>query len=76
MNQNELMGFAGLLRMRIPSPKERKRSMPRGLLGKSFWDRQFKEVQELVEDWGYEVELRPGAKDAVVLGEEIGRAHV
>lgn len=62
----ELATVAKFMGIRIP---EKKRSMPRGYLGKAFWDRQFKEAREIIEDWGFEVDLRPGARDQVALGE-------
>jgi hypothetical protein len=62
----ELATVAKFMGISLP---EKKRSMPRGYLGKAFWDRQFKEAQEIIEDWGYDIDLRPGARDQVALGE-------
>jgi len=66
---NELKDIATFMGMRLSTLPEKKRSMPRGYLGKAFWDRQFREVQEIIEDWGYEIDLHPGARDQVALGE-------
>jgi hypothetical protein len=65
----ELLNVERFMGTRMRGTPEKKRSMPRGILGKSFWDRQFREVQEIIEDWGYEVELSTGANDRVELGE-------
>ena len=43
--------------------------MPRGYIRKPYWDMQFRRVQDIVEDWGYDIELSTGADDRVELGE-------
>lgn len=67
--EEELTTVARFLGTRLGSSPEKKRSMPRGYLGKAFWDRQFREVVEIIDGWGYEVELSTGAHDRVELGE-------
>jgi hypothetical protein len=64
----ELSTVARFMGIRL-TPREKKRSMPRGYLGKPFWDRQFREAQAIIEDWGYDIELSTGAHDRVELGE-------
>ena len=53
----------------MPIQRERKRLHPRGALGKDFWNRQFHEVEELLEDWGYDVEQKTRVTERVELGE-------
>ena len=67
--EQELGTLARFMGVRFPAPREKKRSMPRGILGKSFWDRQFREVEDVIDGWGYEVVLSTGAHDRVELGE-------
>lgn len=65
----DLETMAIFMGVKIPTEKEKKRSMPRGTLTSGYWNMQFQRVVELVDDWGYEVELHPGARDRVELGE-------
>jgi hypothetical protein len=48
--------------------REKKRSMPRGLLGKTYWDMQFSRAVAIIEDWGYDVEQKTGVVERVELG--------
>lgn len=53
----------------VPPPREKKRVLPRGTLRRPFWDKQFREVQDIIEDWGFEVELGTRVTERVELGE-------
>jgi len=53
----------------VPVKRERKRLHPRGALCKDFWTRQFREVEELLQDWGYDVEQKTRVTERVELGE-------
>ena len=60
---SEFMGLANTL------SRAKKRSLPRGWIKPVTWNTQFKIVENHIEDWGYEVELRPGTHDRVELGD-------
>ena len=64
---SDIMQIARYLKL-APAQADMKRSIPRGVLRKDFWDRQFAQVEALIEDWGYEVVLYSGAQERVELG--------
>lgn len=64
---SDIMQIARFLKL-APAQADMKRSIPRGVLRKDFWDRQFAQVESLIEDWGYEVVLYSGAQERVELG--------
>ena len=53
----------------VPPQREKKRVLPRGALRRPFWDKQFRDVQDIIEDWGFEVELGTRVTERVELGE-------
>jgi hypothetical protein len=65
----DLNVFAGFMGLANTLSRAKKRSLPRGWIKPVTWNTQFKIVENHIEDWGYEVELRPGTHDRVELGE-------
>lgn len=53
---------------KLSRSREKKRSMPRGLMGKAYWDLQFARAAAIIEDWGYDVEQKTGVVERVELG--------
>lgn len=64
---SNMLDIARYLKL-APAQADLKRSMPRGTLRKDFWDRQFAQVEALIEPWGYDVVLYSGAYERVDLG--------
>jgi len=64
----DLNTMAQFLGLTPPAGVQARRSVPRGRLRPEFWRAQFDAVVAQLEEWDYEVELRPGAQDSVELG--------
>lgn len=54
--------------VKMSTVRVKKRSMPRGLMGKAYWDLQFARAVDIIDDWGYEVEQKTGVVERVELG--------
>lgn len=65
----DLETMAKFMGIKMNGQREKKRSMPRGLIRKPYWDMQFQRVVGIIEDWGYEVEQKTGVQERVELGE-------
>lgn len=65
----DLGAMAQFLGLTPPAGVQEKRSVPRGRLRPAFWNAQFDTVAELLEGWGYDVEVAPGEEDRIELGE-------
>lgn len=64
----DLNAMAQFLGLTPPAGVQARRSVPRGRLRPQFWQAQFDAVVGVLEGWGYEVELSPGAEDRIELG--------